>query len=201
MWCAICRAASHVGPDLMPRLQHISARYRVPKSMEVPQKARNYGLCCCAAGLRPERLRPKHRPRWPMPDRGERHVRVPGARHPCRRDHGVIGVGPAQWVSSGAAMPSVPKRQVRKKVNDLLATGASYAMVVRALAADNAKLDKCDRVTIDSVRNHCSRHFPVQQTTHATYRDDPGAAGSGEPESTSSRAWPPRSPRWRSSRS
>ena len=60
---------------------------------------------------------------------------------------------------------------VRKKVNDLLATGASYAMVVRALAADNAELDKCDRVTIDSVRNHCGRHFPVQNVAKATYRE------------------------------
>ena len=49
---------------------------------------------------------------------------------------------------------------LRKKVNDLLASGASYAQVVRAGAADNAELDKCDRVTIDSVRNHCGRHFP-----------------------------------------
>ena len=32
--------------------------------------------------------------------------------------------------------------QVRTKVNDLLATGSSYAMVLRALAADNAELDK-----------------------------------------------------------
>ena len=60
---------------------------------------------------------------------------------------------------------------VRKKVNDMLATGASYAMVVRALAADNAELDKCDRVTIDSVRNHCARHFPVQSVAKATYRE------------------------------
>ena len=59
---------------------------------------------------------------------------------------------------------------VCKKVNDLLATGASYAMIVRALAADNAELDKCDRVTVDSVRNHCGRHFPVQNVAHATYR-------------------------------
>src|SRR5271166_4578233 len=43
MWCAICRAAAHVGPDLMPRLQHISAIYRDPKYGEVPQKARNCG--------------------------------------------------------------------------------------------------------------------------------------------------------------
>ena len=68
-------------------------------------------------------------------------------------------------------MPSVPKRQVRKKVNDMLASGASYAMVLRALGEDNAKLDKCDRITIDSVRNHCGRHFPVQNVAKATYRE------------------------------
>src|SRR6476660_9104791 len=61
--------------------------------------------------------------------------------------------------------------QLRTKVNDLLATGASYAMVVRALATDNAQLDQCDRVTIDSVRNHCGRHFPVQNVARATYRE------------------------------
>jgi hypothetical protein len=60
---------------------------------------------------------------------------------------------------------------VRKKVNDLLASGASYAMVLRALAADNAELDKCDRVTIDSIRNHTVRHFPVQNVARATYRE------------------------------
>jgi len=63
------------------------------------------------------------------------------------------------------------KDHVRKKVNDMLATGASYAMVLRALGEDNANLDKCDRVTIDSVRNHTTKHFPVQQTAHATYRE------------------------------
>ena len=60
---------------------------------------------------------------------------------------------------------------VRKKVNDMLATGSSYAMIVRALAADNAELDKCDRVTVDSIRNHCARHFPVQNFAKATYRE------------------------------
>jgi hypothetical protein len=61
--------------------------------------------------------------------------------------------------------------QLRKKVNDLLATGASYTMIVRALAADNAELDKCDQVTVDSIRTHTTKHFPVQQTAHATYRE------------------------------
>src|SRR6476661_5376800 len=61
--------------------------------------------------------------------------------------------------------------QVRTKVNDLLATGASYALVLRAPGDDNAKLEKGDRVTIDSIRNHAARHFPVQQVARATYRD------------------------------
>ena len=61
--------------------------------------------------------------------------------------------------------------QVRTKVNDLLATGASYAMVLRALGDDNATLEQHDRVTIDSIRNHCGRHFPVQQVARATYRE------------------------------
>ena len=50
--------------------------------------------------------------------------------------------------------------QVRTKVNDLLASGASYAMVLRALGDDNATLEQRGRVTIDSVRNHSARHFP-----------------------------------------
>jgi hypothetical protein len=61
--------------------------------------------------------------------------------------------------------------EVRRKVNDFLATGASYAYIVRALGKDNAKRDVRERVTLDSVRNHCTRHFPVQQAARATYRE------------------------------
>ena len=61
--------------------------------------------------------------------------------------------------------------QVRMKVNDLLASGASYAMILRALGDDNATLEQRDRVTIDSIRNHTNRHFPVQQVARATYRE------------------------------
>ena len=60
--------------------------------------------------------------------------------------------------------------EVRQKVNDLLSGGASYAMVVRALESDNARLDTRDRVTIDSIRHHTKRHFPVQNVARATYR-------------------------------
>ena len=59
---------------------------------------------------------------------------------------------------------------LRKKVNDMLATGASYAMIVRALSADNTELAKCDRVTVDSVRTHTTKHFPFQSVAKATYR-------------------------------
>jgi hypothetical protein len=61
--------------------------------------------------------------------------------------------------------------ELRTKVNDLLASGASYAYIVRALGEDNAKRDVRDRVTLDSVRNHCTRHFPVQHAARATYRE------------------------------
>jgi hypothetical protein len=85
--------------------------------------------------------------------------------------------------------------QVRTKVNDLLAAGASYAMVLRALGEENATLDKRDQVTIDSVRNHCGRHFPVQQVARATYRDILERRAK-KTASTSSMAWPRRSRQW-----
>ena len=47
----------------------------------------------------------------------------------------------------------------------------SWPPVLRALGEDNATLDKRDRVSIDSIRNHCTRHFPIQQVARATYRD------------------------------
>jgi hypothetical protein len=59
---------------------------------------------------------------------------------------------------------------LRKRVNDMLASGVSYAMILRALKDDNTKLDNRDRVTIDSIRNHTARHFPVQNVAKATYR-------------------------------
>jgi hypothetical protein len=60
---------------------------------------------------------------------------------------------------------------MRKKVNDMLASGSSYAMILRALAHDNAALDRRDQVTIDSIRNHTDRHFPVQRVARAKYRE------------------------------
>jgi hypothetical protein len=60
---------------------------------------------------------------------------------------------------------------VREQVNGLLAVGAGYAHIVRTLAVVNAELDERDRVTVDSVRRHTIRHFPVQQTARAIYRD------------------------------
>ena len=60
---------------------------------------------------------------------------------------------------------------VRKKVNDHVGQRGQLRHIVRALGEDNAELDKRDRVTVDSVRTHTTKHFPVQQTAHATYRE------------------------------
>jgi hypothetical protein len=55
---------------------------------------------------------------------------------------------------------------VRERVNAMLAGGSSYAQIVRAVAVDGA-----GKLSLDSVRNHAHRHFPVQNATHATYRE------------------------------
>jgi hypothetical protein len=68
-------------------------------------------------------------------------------------------------------MPRVQRRRGAEEVNDLLATGSSYAMVLRALGHDKTAVGQGDRVTIDSIRNHAARHFPVQQVARATYRE------------------------------
>jgi hypothetical protein len=57
---------------------------------------------------------------------------------------------------------------VRKKVNDLLASGASYAMTLRALGDDSAV-----GVTSDSIRRHAERHFPVQKRGPGNLPGDP----------------------------
>ena len=88
---------------------------------------------------------------------------------------------------------------VRRKVNGLLATGASYAMVLRALGEDNAALDKGDRITIDSVRNHCGGIFQSKASPKRPTGTSSNA-GLGRTASTSSRVWPPRSRPLRSSR-
>jgi lambda repressor-like predicted transcriptional regulator len=61
--------------------------------------------------------------------------------------------------------------EMRTKVNGMLAAGASYAMILRAVEDDNTKLEKRDQITIDSIRNHTARHYPVQNVAKATYRE------------------------------
>lgn len=75
------------------------------------------------------------------------------------------------------AIPLEPRCRVcrndvlRPKIHALLAAGASYAMILRAIEDDNAGLDPRDRITIDSLRNHTRRHFAVQDVARATYRE------------------------------
>ncbi|HEY2502778.1 MAG TPA: hypothetical protein VGI68_15525 [Mycobacterium sp.] len=55
---------------------------------------------------------------------------------------------------------------IRELVNAMLARAASYAQIVRAVAADGT-----GELSLDSVRNHASRHFPVQHIAQAAYRE------------------------------
>ena len=84
--------------------------------------------------------------------------------------------------------------QVRTKVNDLLATGASYAMVLRALGDDNATLEQRDRVltryATTPIGTSRFRTLPAPPTARSW------SAGLSKTASTSSTAWPPPSPHW-----
>jgi hypothetical protein len=107
-----------------------------------------------------------------MSDQGEHLVTVPQVA-PARADQMIDSVQLAPPLNGFHLEPRCRvcrNDQVRKKVNDMLATGLSYAMILRALKDDNTKLDNRDRVTIDSIRNHTARHFPVQNIAKATYR-------------------------------
>jgi hypothetical protein len=55
---------------------------------------------------------------------------------------------------------------IREHVNAMLAGGSSYAQIVRAVAVDGA-----GKLSLDSVRNHTNRHFPVQNAAQATFRE------------------------------
>jgi hypothetical protein len=66
--------------------------------------------------------------------------------------------------------------EVRKKVNDLLATGSSYAMVLRALGEDKDTLGKGDRVTIDSIIRDMERGLTVEQIASSQGTSYPGTA-------------------------
>lgn len=87
----------------------------------------------------------------------------------------VAGTGPTNGVIG--AFHLEPRCRVcrtddmRQKVNSMLAAGCSYAGIVRSLITNNADLPNCDRVSVDSVRNHAARHFPVQNLAQATYRE------------------------------
>ena len=193
-----------VSPPVRKEAGHSDSKYR-----EVPQKHENWDSSLSRIGLALthvcrfflvaqqvsfwENETNDHRARS-TGLRRESHVCFRGSAPRCQRIRGV-----AEW-----PRPKVPPEprcricrndQVRTKVNDLLATGASYAMVLRALGDDNAKLEKRDRVTIDSIRNHTARHFPGSAGRPRHLPGDPGAPGK-ENGVDSSTAWPPRSPHW-----
>jgi len=58
---------------------------------------------------------------------------------------------------------------VRKKVNAMLACGGSYTQIVRPRRRQRPP-GQARSGNRRSIRTHTTKHFPVQQTAHATYR-------------------------------
>lgn len=54
---------------------------------------------------------------------------------------------------------------IREMVNSLLARGLSFAAITRATTEAD------ETISVDSVRRHAGRHFPVQHVAGATYRE------------------------------
>lgn len=54
---------------------------------------------------------------------------------------------------------------VRGLVNSLLAKGMNYAAIARSVPATD------EGISVDSIRRHAERHFPVQHTAGTTYRE------------------------------
>lgn len=54
---------------------------------------------------------------------------------------------------------------IRDRVNSLLSKGLSFAAIARAVPGTD------EAVSVDSVRRHAERHFPVQHTAGTTYRE------------------------------
>ena len=70
-----------------------------------------------------------------------------------------------------APMPRMQRRRGAEEGQRSAGHRDQLAMVLRALGEDKTALGKGDRVTINSIRNHAARHFPVQQVARATYRE------------------------------
>lgn len=80
---------------------------------------------------------------------------------------------PNSGASGAGNLPLEPRCRVcrddvvREKVNSMLACGSSYAQIARAVAG----IQQDAVVTVNSVRVHANRHFPVQHSAKAVYRE------------------------------
>jgi hypothetical protein len=60
--------------------------------------------------------------------------------------------------------------KVRAKVNELLTKGMGYAAIQRGVNNDD-KLEREQDISYDSIRQHATQHYPVQNAAKAVYRD------------------------------
>lgn len=59
----------------------------------------------------------------------------------------------------------------RELVNGMLARGCSYAQIARSMVRPPGEPPLPLAVTVNSVRNHATRHFPVHNVAKAAYRE------------------------------
>lgn len=59
---------------------------------------------------------------------------------------------------------------LRTTVNKLLAHGLSYKEILEAISAVNDSRPKSKRISLDSIRNHSKKHFPIDEPAGHVFR-------------------------------
>ena len=99
----------------------------------------------------------------------------------CAPGWGMVEPGPcADPGGPCRVMPSVPKRCGAQKGQRSVGHRGQLRHDRARTRRGQRRTREVDRVTIDSVRNHCGRHFPVQKRRQSDLPGDPRTPGKGE---------------------
>ena len=119
------------------------------------------------------------------PDRGKEICPYPRRSPPLSAKSWSHRSWPAQRDSSGAAMPNLPERPGAQESERHAGHRGQLRHGLARPWGGQRRTGKGDRVTIDSVRNHCERAFSSPKRRQSDLPGDPGAPGSGEPSTSS----------------
>ena len=191
------RTHSHSAAAAVPRCACI----RIPKSRKYRKKPGTAALSCCAAGLRPERLRPKHRPRCTYAGSRRKSMTVSEAvSDPVEESVESMELATRNGFHLEPRCRVCRNDHVRGKVNQILASGSplrGHSPCTRggqrrgSPSVIGSRSTQFETTAAGIFQSKTSPKRPTGRSSNA---------GLGRTASTSSRVWPRRSRPLRSSR-